>query len=259
MATEVLAYVFGPGKEGLTAPQMSVALSYANHAHKDGTGSFPGTKTVMEETRLSERSVQRARSELVAKGVLELEQEATGTRPARYCFPAMRASSSTPARGATVTPLDQTSEQPRGVTVTPLEPERGATQTRGGATQTPRGVTVAGRGVTVTPKPSLTINQPSEEPTSRARERGSLTVLRSVDERDTDDLEREAEERAGREWERTRYLEAANGGEDVFSRWERQHKATWEQSAARAGLMPNRMPQAAMPRSSAEDYAEATG
>ena len=82
----------------------------------------------------------------------------------------------------------------------------------------------------------------------------------SLDERDAEDLEREREEaQAAQEYERTRYLEAANGGESAFDRWERTHGATWRKSAAKAGLMPNRMPQAAMTHSAGEDYAEAAG
>lgn len=86
----------------------------------------------------------------------------------------------------------------------------------------------------------------------------------------SEDLEREEEARAAQEYEReaskaaqeeerTRYLRAANGGESREERWNRENALSWYSTASKPGVIPNHMPQAAMTRSSAQDYAEATG
>ena len=248
MSTEAMAYMFGPGKDmggenGLTPAEMLVGLSHANHARKDGTRSFPSTDTVMEETRLSRSSVIRARSQLVAKGVLRLEEGGKGTkRVGRYCFPGVIAAA-TLARAATVTPLDAaregrgaTQELSKGVITTPLDAFGGVNVNDKGATTKPRGVTVTRRGVTTAPKPSLTVNEPSEEPTSsHARDTAPLTFIQPIGELDPDEracLEQELAELEDEE-EAARAFRAA----ETERRWEQRQKADWEKTAARAGPM----------------------
>jgi hypothetical protein len=52
------------------AARKLVALAYANHAHDDGAGSFPGMEALMTETGLRERQVERHKTALVEAGIL---------------------------------------------------------------------------------------------------------------------------------------------------------------------------------------------
>lgn len=219
MAIEVIAWMYQTGKDmggerGLTPAEMAVALSYANHARKDGTGSFPSTETVMEETRLSRSSVFRARDQLVKHGVLQLDEGGLKTkRVGRYSFPAMRASAS-----ATTTP----SKEEMSPTVRLMEESQSRTVTHQSRTERPMSPTVRLMSPTVTPNTSLPVTQPSEEPeTSRVRDDGHLTVLR-----ERDDAGSEGQDSAG--------------GEDAYAIWQRRNP-DWLKTATRAAMPPPRM------------------
>jgi hypothetical protein len=141
-----------------------VLLAIANHADKDGRGSWASVGTLAREANLSERQVQRALRALEAAGEISKIGSA-GVRADRktnvYELPAVAAWSNRTSR-------------PRGDS---LSPRSGATGRRGshpvGVTSGPHGVTSGPHGVTpVSPEPSL---EPSIEP-SFARARGATAL-----------------------------------------------------------------------------------
>ena len=62
-----------------------VLLMIANHAHSDGTGAWPSIETLARESRLSERTVQRAIRRLEKTGELEVERSDGGRKSNYYC------------------------------------------------------------------------------------------------------------------------------------------------------------------------------
>jgi len=69
MAGKVMGYVFTLDVE-LRPEDLLVLLAYADHAHADGTGIFPGVKLIAKKTRHCERSVQYSTRRLADLGLL---------------------------------------------------------------------------------------------------------------------------------------------------------------------------------------------
>jgi hypothetical protein len=102
--------------EGLTAHEKIVALALADHAHDDGSEARCGNARIVRKTALSLRTVQTTTRQLVAKGIVEVQREATNRDPKWYRF-LLTEDQKSLARGAAVTPLDDLgvqSEQSRG-------------------------------------------------------------------------------------------------------------------------------------------------
>ena len=99
-----MAWVISDAPKDLKPAEMLVALVLANHASSDGGHAYPSVQTLMDETRLSRRSVQTALRSLEDRGVIEEEREATRRLPAMYAFPVFR--------GANSAPHNQTGAQP---------------------------------------------------------------------------------------------------------------------------------------------------
>ena len=117
-----------------------VALAYADHAHHDGTNIFPAVSSVAKKTGYSPRSVQRITRKLEDRGLLISDGEGTShTRKWRMPVPPDMG-------GDNLAPLTSTAPKRRQ-------------SDRGGVTP------VSGGGdIAVSPKPSLTINEPSVKP-----------------------------------------------------------------------------------------------
>jgi len=130
-----------------------VLVVLCDHADNDGRNIYPAVNTVARKTDLSERSVQRAMRWLVEHGLLIPDgvQRVPHGAVRRYRV------DMTQRVATTLT----------GDTQSPVESARGDTQS-------PQGVTHSRvRGDCVSPKPSLTINKPSTDPTAGADRAGS--------------------------------------------------------------------------------------
>ncbi len=89
-----MTWVLSDAPKDLKPSEMLVALILANHASSDGGHAYPSVQTIMDETRLTRRSVQTALRSLEDRGVIEEERGATRRLPAMYCFPAFRGANS---------------------------------------------------------------------------------------------------------------------------------------------------------------------
>jgi len=140
-----MAWVFDEAPANLNPAQMLVAISLANHAASDGAHAYPSVQTIMNETRLSRRSVQGSLRALEEMGVIEQESEATPHLPAMYRFPSFN-------KGGAKT-AQNTGEEGSG----------GRTGCASGAQKLQTGAqNLRGGGAQVAPEPSV---QPSVQPT----------------------------------------------------------------------------------------------
>jgi hypothetical protein len=133
-----MSWVFAHAPKDLRPAEMLVAIALANHASSDGGHAYPSVQTLMDETRLTRRSVQGALRSLEERDVIAVEREATRRLPAMYGFVAFRGAEFAPhmeegaqtvqsgaqsmhVRGANSAPKpsEEPSEEP---SVTPLYP-----------------------------------------------------------------------------------------------------------------------------------------
>jgi hypothetical protein len=130
-----MSWVFADAPKDLKPAEMLVAISLANHASSDGGHAYPSVQAMMDETRLSRRSVQSSLRTLEERGVIEVEREATRRLPAMYAFCAFRGANTASDDGS------------------------GAQSVQGGAQILPV------RGAEIAPKPSVvTVSEPSGSP-----------------------------------------------------------------------------------------------
>ena len=83
MSIKVMTRVF---EMDLPPSEKVTALALADHAHDDGTEARPSVARLAVKTSLSARQVQRVLKSLVAKGVLEVQRQATNNHPVVYRF-----------------------------------------------------------------------------------------------------------------------------------------------------------------------------
>jgi hypothetical protein len=69
---------------GLSATEYRVLMVLCEHAHHDGSQSWPSVKTIASEAEMSSRSVQAALRTLRQRGVIEIERVANRHSPAVY-------------------------------------------------------------------------------------------------------------------------------------------------------------------------------
>lgn len=70
MSVQAMAWVFDHSKS--TGNDRLVLLAIANHASKDGGGSYPSVPTIASEARVSDRTVTRSLKRLAALGELRI-------------------------------------------------------------------------------------------------------------------------------------------------------------------------------------------
>lgn len=117
-----MAWVFNHAPPDLDTGEMLVSLVLAEHANPEGGLAYPSVPRIAKMAHMSERGVQYALRKLVARGVVEVQYEATNKRPTVYRFPAFTGATSSPqpeSRGATGDGLGVQSAAPRGATVAP--------------------------------------------------------------------------------------------------------------------------------------------
>ena len=72
--------------EGLTPSEKIVAISYADHAHHDGTEARAGLDRIARKSALSRRTVNTVVKSLLSKKVLVVQRPATNKLPVCYRF-----------------------------------------------------------------------------------------------------------------------------------------------------------------------------
>jgi len=72
--------------EGLSPNEKIVAISYADHAHHDGTEARAGLDRIARKSSLSRRTVNAIIKNLLEKKVMEVQRPATNKNPVCYRF-----------------------------------------------------------------------------------------------------------------------------------------------------------------------------
>lgn len=103
MSVQVMSWVFSHAPKDLRPAEMLVAIALANHASSDGGHAYPSVQTLMDETRLTRRSVQTSLRSLEDRELIAVEREATRRLPAMYGFVAFR--------GANIAPQEEQEAQ----------------------------------------------------------------------------------------------------------------------------------------------------
>ena len=151
-------------------------MAYADHADHDGRNCYPGNKLIAYKTGYSERTVQRCTAALVTLGILIGERAGGRGKTSVYRIDIARA----PRKAARSEP-----EESKGDILTPFsapptelaervtsEAERVTSETERVTSEAERVTSEAEKGDTaMAPQPSLTVIDPSSEPSGTARGR----------------------------------------------------------------------------------------
>jgi Helix-turn-helix domain len=152
MSLEAMTWVIKHSKQ--KASSRFVLMMIANHAHADGTGSYPRVGTLAKECGMSERQVKRTLPELEASGELVVFWS-KGRKPHEYAIP--MGESNSDILSLLKIEHEKRSATPNSDTWSPLTvpPERPN-----------RDISAAS---TVTNRPAHIRNEPSLEPSERER------------------------------------------------------------------------------------------
>ncbi len=133
-----------------------VLMALADHAWDDGTNCFPGVRRVAWKTGYGDRQVRRVLHDLREDGLIKAVAFGYGgSRPTKYTLHL--------DAGAKKSPLPEWSETPDKMSDTPVL-----------AVRTP--------AIAKSSEPSVTVNQPSEEPSIHSHtDTAWLRTLRSID------------------------------------------------------------------------------
>ena len=88
LSFQAISWVIEHSKHGLG--DLVVLLMIASHAHSDGTGAFPSTKTLARESRLTKRQVYRCLLRLEKSGELQIQRRTR--RTSLYSLPGVKLS-----------------------------------------------------------------------------------------------------------------------------------------------------------------------
>ena len=88
MSVQAISWVIDQSKQ--KANSFIVLLMIANHAKSDGTGAWPSISTLAKESRLGERTVQRAILKLAKSGELRVQRSKGPYGANLYDLPGVR-------------------------------------------------------------------------------------------------------------------------------------------------------------------------